>query len=165
MKDESNMITETDWQHLRHCLRLAEEALEAGDQPFGSVLVDAENKVLAEARNRVNEINSLAHPEIELAYWAAEWLTEEERKRTTLYTSGEHCPMCAAAHGWVGLGKIVYLSSGQQLSEWMDEMGAPLAPIRMLSIQDVAPAIEVTGPVLRLTDEIKELHRRYYQQR
>jgi len=25
-----------------------------------------------------------------------------------MYTSGEHCPMCAAAHGWVGIGKLVY---------------------------------------------------------
>ena len=115
------------------------------------MLVNAKDEVLAEARNRTNEINNLAHPEIELAYWAAEWLTEEERKQTILYTSGEHCPMCAAAHGWVGLGKIVYLSSGQQLSEWMDEMNVPPAPIRMVPIQEIAPEVEVVGPVPQLS--------------
>ena len=156
-------ITEDDLKHLRHCLRLAEDALEAGDQPFGSILVSADNEVLAEARNRINEINNLAHPEIALARWAAKHLGEEERKRTTLYTTGEHCPMCAAAHGWVGLGKIVYLSSGQQLSEWLKEMDAPTAPVRMIPIQDVTPDVVVIGPVPELADEIKELHRRYYR--
>ena len=157
-------MTNNDLKHLRDCLRLAEAALEAGDQPFGSVLVNAENEVLAEARNRINEINNLAHPEIALAHWAAEHLSEGDRKRTTLYTSGEHCPMCAAAHGWVGLGKIVYLSSGQQLSAWLKEMNAPPAPINMIPIRDIAPAVEVVGPVPELADQIKGLHRRYYQQ-
>ena len=163
MKHKDDSITESDLKHLRHCLQLAETALEAGDQPFGSVLVNAKDEVLAEARNRTNEINNLAHPEIELAYWAAEWLTEEERKQTILYTSGEHCPMCAAAHGWVGLGKIVYLSSGRQLSAWMDEMNAPPAPINMIPIQEIAPGVEVVGPVPQLVDDIRELHRRYYE--
>ena len=161
--NENKDITENDWKHLRHCLQLAEAALAAGDQLFGSVLVSAEDDVLAEARNRINEIDNLAHPEIKLARWVAEHLGEEERKRTTLYTSDEHCPMCAAAHGWVGLGKIVYLSSGQQLGEWLKEMNAPAAPINMIPIQDIAPAIEVVGPVPQLIDEIKEMHRRYYE--
>ena len=165
MKQANNTISESDLKHLRHCLRLAKTALEAGDQPFGSILVSADNKVLAEARNRINEINNLAHPEIELARWATKHLNEEERKCTTLYTTGEHCPMCAAAHGWVGLGKIVYLSSGQQLSEWFKEMDAPPAPVRMIPIQDIAPGVVVVGPVPKLADEIKELHRRYYRRR
>lgn len=35
---------------------------------------------MAEERNRVNEINILYHPEIELAKWAVENLNAEERK-------------------------------------------------------------------------------------
>jgi len=30
-------------------------------------------------------------------------MTPAERLQATVYTSGEHCPMCAAAHGWAGL--------------------------------------------------------------
>lgn len=63
----SNELNDTDLKHLEHCLGLAEEALKAGDEPFGSILVNANNEVIAEARNQVNEINNLAHPEIELA--------------------------------------------------------------------------------------------------
>lgn len=36
------------------CIELAGEALEAGDDPFGSVLVAADGKVLFEDRNRVS---------------------------------------------------------------------------------------------------------------
>ena len=56
-------MTDDELRHLRRCVELATEALEAGDEPFGSVLVAADGTV------------------------------------------GEHCPMCAAAHGWVGLGR------------------------------------------------------------
>jgi tRNA(Arg) A34 adenosine deaminase TadA len=36
--------------HLARCVELAREALDAGDDPFGSVLVDADDNVVAEAR-------------------------------------------------------------------------------------------------------------------
>lgn len=42
------MITDHDMQHLRRCVALAAEALEAGDKPFGSVLVDSDGQVLRE---------------------------------------------------------------------------------------------------------------------
>ena len=51
---------------------------------------------------------------------------EAERAGATVYTSGEHCPMCAAAHGWVGLGRVVYVASSAQLAGWLEEMGVPL---------------------------------------
>src|SRR3712207_7274778 len=40
-------------------------------------------------------------------------------RSATVYTSGEHCPLCAAAHAWVGLGRIVYASSSVQLTAWL----------------------------------------------
>src|SRR3712207_8514694 len=70
------------------------------------------------------------HPEFAIARWAAEHLTPDERAAATVYTSGEHCPMCAAAHAWVGLGRIVYASSSAQLVSWRAELGVPPAPVR-----------------------------------
>lgn len=156
-------LTPTDLRHLRHCLALATEALQAGDEPFGSILVGAGGEVLAEARNRVNELTNLAHPEIELAQWAAISLAPAARAAATLYTSGEHCPMCAAAHGWVGLGKIVYLSSAGQLMQWLSELGVPDAPIRFMPVQDIIRDVEVAGPASgELLEEIKALHVAYH---
>ncbi len=100
------MLDDAKLQHLRRCLELATEALEAGDEPFGSVLVAEDGTVLAEDHNRVASGDRTRHPEFELARWAAANLTPGERAAATVFTSGEHCPMCAAAHGWVGLGRI-----------------------------------------------------------
>ena len=97
MKEKLN---EQDYQFLKRCLELAEEASNAGDQPFGSILVSGDGRILAEERNRINEINVLFHPEIELSKWAVENLSVEERKAATMYTSGEHCPMWAARMLW-----------------------------------------------------------------
>ncbi len=159
----SSSLTPTDVRHLRHCLALATESLHAGDEPFGSVLVGARGEVLAQARNRVNELNHLAHPELELAQWAAAHLAPAARAAATLYTSGEHCPMCATAHGWVGLGKIVYLSSAEQLTQWLAELGVPEAPIRFLPVQDIIRDVEVAGPASgELLQAVIALHVAYH---
>jgi len=39
-------VTGADLPHLRRCVELAAEAVEAGDSPFGSVLVAADGTVL-----------------------------------------------------------------------------------------------------------------------
>ena len=154
------MLTGVEIAHLRRCIELAAEALQAGDEPFGSVLVDRDGRVLAEDRNRVADGDETRHPEFELARWAANHMTPEARAAATVYTSGEHCPMCAAAHAWVGLGRIVYASSSAQLVEWRRELGAPASPVCPLPIRDVAPGVLVEGPVPELADELRTLHRR-----
>ena len=155
----SKNITTTDEKYLRRCLELAADAVKAGDEAFGSVLVNEAGEIIAEARNRVNEKTVLAHPEIDLAYWAAENLTQEECEKTTMYTTGEHCPMCSAAHGWVGLGTLVYLSSAKQLGAWQKEFNLPAAPIHFLPVEDIIKNVEVRGPVEgELLEEIKKLH-------
>lgn len=155
------MITDKDRQHLRRCVELATEALEAGDEPFGSVLVAGDGQVLREDRNRANTVDATYHPEIAVAQWAAKNMTPDARAKAVVYTSGEHCAMCSAAHAWAGLGRIVYVSSSKQLGKWMDEMGVKSSsPINTLSIQEVAPNIPVDGPIAGLDEEVKELQRR-----
>lgn len=156
------MIQASDLPHLRRCVELAREALEAGDQPFGSVLVSADGKVLFEDRNRVAGGDHTRHPEFEIARWAATHLTPADRAAATVYTSGEHCPMCAAAHGWVGLGRIVYVSSSEQLVGWLGELGAALPPVNTLPIQTVVPAAVVDGPEPGLAEQVRALHRQFH---
>ena len=152
-------LRKSDEEFLRRCLELARESVEAGDEAFGSVLVNEYGEIIAEARNRVNEKTILAHPEIDLAYWAAENLSAEERAKTTMFTTGEHCPMCSAAHGWVGIGSLVYLSSAKQLGEWQKDYDLPAAPINFLPVEDIIKNIEVRGPAEGdLLQEIKKLH-------
>ncbi len=159
------MINEIDLKHLRRCVELATTALEVGDEPFGSVLVSSDGEVLAEDHNHVAGGDHTRHPEFELARWAANHMTVEERSRATVYTSGEHCPMCAAAHGWVGLGRIVYASSSKQLSEWLGELGVAPPRVRTLAIQDVIHDAVVDGPVPELAEEVRQLHHRFHAAR
>ena len=155
-------MTPDELVHLHRCAELAAEALAAGDEPFGSVLVGADGTVLAEERNRVGSGDDTRHPEFELARWAAANLAPGQRASATVFTSGEHCPMCAAAHAWVGLGRIVYVSSSEQLTAWLAELGVPpSSPVRALPIRDVAPGLTVQGPVPELAEQVRELHRRF----
>ncbi|RUO23690.1 tRNA-specific adenosine deaminase [Aliidiomarina iranensis] len=149
--------------YLRRCVELAAEALEAGDQPFGSVLVAANGEVLLEERNRVVTSDRTRHPEVELARWAAINMTPQERAAATVYTSGEHCPMCSAAHGLVGLGRIVFVSSAQQLTTWLAEFGAPTPKVKPLSVNEVVPGVVVDGPVPSLAEAVYRLHQRLHQ--
>jgi tRNA(Arg) A34 adenosine deaminase TadA len=156
------VVRDTELPYLRRCVELAAEALEAGDEPFGSVLVGADGTVLGEDHNRVASGDRTRHPEFELARWSAAHLTPAERAAATVYTSGEHCPMCAAAHAWVGLGRIVYVASSRQLSSWLAELGVPAPPVRPLPVDQVAPDVVVDGPVPGLADEVRALHRRFH---
>jgi len=156
------MVNDRDMQHLRRCIELATEALKLGDEPFGSVLVAADGEVLFEDHNHVASGDHTRHPEFEIARWAAANMTPEARAEATVYTSGEHCPMCAAAHGWVGLGRIVYVSSSEQLATWLTDLGVPAPPVRTLPIHEVVPNVVVDGPVMSLVEQVHDLHRRFH---
>lgn len=153
------MSNEAELGHLRRCVELAAEAVAAGDEPFGSVLVAEDGTVLHEDRNRVGDGDRTRHPELELARWAAANMPPDQRATATVFTSGEHCPMCASAHALVGLGRIVYATSSAQLADWLAELGVSPSPVRNLSIQEVAPSVDVEGPFPEFAAEIHELHK------
>ncbi|HEX2055610.1 MAG TPA: nucleoside deaminase [Nitrospiraceae bacterium] len=159
------MVKDAELKFLRRCIALAAKALDEGDEPFGSVLVGQDGTVLAEDRNRVRSGDRTRHPEFELARWAAVNMTSRDRATATVFTSGEHCPMCAAAHGWVGLGRIVYVTSSEQLVAWLSELGVPPPPVRPLPIREIVPGLTVEGPVSSLAGEVRDLHRRFYGSR
>jgi tRNA(Arg) A34 adenosine deaminase TadA len=151
-------ISEDDLERLRRCVELARAALDDGDEPFGSILVGRDGVTLFEDRNRVKDGDHTRHPEFSIARWAVENLNTDERARATVYTSGEHCPMCSAGHAWVGLGRIVYAASSEQLTQWRTEWGAPPSPVAPLPITAVAPRVPVDGPAPELTDAMKGLY-------
>ena len=156
-------VTDDDLVYLRRCVELARDAVNEGDEPFGSLLVDQDGAVRVEDHNRVSGGDATRHPEFAIARWAVENLTPDERPRATVYTSGEHCPMCAAAHGWVGLGRVVYAASSAQLTQWLVEWSAPAPPVAALPINAVAPGVAVDGPASQLTEEMKALYAKAFR--
>ncbi|NMO03161.1 nucleoside deaminase [Gordonia sp. TBRC 11910] len=155
MTDE---LSTADRQFLRAAVELARDAVAAGDEAFGSLLVDAAGVTLFADRNRVSGGDATRHPELAIAMWAVQNLSADERRTSVVYTSGEHCPMCSAAHAWVGLGRIVFASSSAQLAAWQAEWNLAAGPVASLPINVVAPTVPTSGPDPDLADEIRALH-------
>ena len=157
-------LTDEELGLLQRAVELAAAALEAGDDPFGSLLVIGEGEVLAEELNReVSSGDPPAHPELALARWAATNLSRSDREAATVYTSGEHCPMCAAAHAWVGLGRVVFAASSAQLAQWRAGWGRPASPVAVLPINAIAPGVTVVGPVPPYDETMRRIHERAAQ--
>jgi tRNA(Arg) A34 adenosine deaminase TadA len=156
------VVSQVDLQHLRRCVELARTALEKGHGPFGAVLVGAKGQTLYEDHNRVTDYDQTLHAELNVVRWVVANLAPVQRVRAIIYTSCEQCPMCAAAHAWAGLGRIVYATSSAQLTAWLTEWDAP-TPVAMLPINTVAPRVVVDGPAVELEDEMKALYEARYR--
>jgi tRNA(Arg) A34 adenosine deaminase TadA len=118
--------------------------------------VSGTGTVLAEDSNaEVTTQDVTAHPELALARWASINLDADERAAATMYTSCEHCAMCAGAFYWTGVGRLVFALSGQQLGE---HRPAGL-PVLALSCREVFArgnaAIAVEGPVAAVEAEAR----------
>jgi len=109
-------VDSQDEGYLRAAIRLASEARQAGDQPYGALLVAADGTVLAEDRNTVvTERDIAAQPELKLARWAARELSLPAARTTTMYTSCQPCAMCANAIARANLARVVFALAGDQL--------------------------------------------------
>jgi tRNA(Arg) A34 adenosine deaminase TadA len=154
-------VTDGDLTFLRRAIELSAEARARGEQPFGSLLVDGDGRVLAEDGNTVVADRDIsAHPELKLAVWAARHLTPEQAARTTLYTSCENCAMCSGAFVWSGLGRLVFALSGEQLRA----LQGGAAPALALSAPEVfaraSRPIAWAGPAL--VDEAAAVHEGFW---
>ncbi|MEV4840473.1 nucleoside deaminase [Nonomuraea sp. NPDC049486] len=118
-----------DERRLRRAIELAASARDAGNPPFGSLLVGPDGTVLAEERNTtVADRDITAHPELKLARWAARELDPATAAGTTMYTSCQPCGMCAGAIERSGLGRVVFALSGEQLDAMKPGGGFPPVP-------------------------------------
>ncbi|MBW9205306.1 nucleoside deaminase [Mumia sp. zg.B17] len=156
-------FSDDDLRHLRRCVALAAIGLDEGNEPFGSVLVSADGTVLFEDHNREKDGDHTRHPELAIVRWAVENLEPEDRASATVYTSGEHCAMCSAAHAWVGLGRIVYVVASTRLAALLEEWGVGPSPVAPLPITTVAPGLAVEGPVEALAAEMEALYERCFR--
>jgi tRNA(Arg) A34 adenosine deaminase TadA len=99
-----------DERLLRESFKVAKQARDGGDHPFGSVLADADGNILHVQGNGYSSEGGdrTAHAERLLASWAAKNLTLEQLAGSTLYTSAEPCAMCSGAIYWAGIGRVVF---------------------------------------------------------
>jgi len=132
---------------LTRSIELAAEAAASGNRPFGAVLVAATGTVLAEGRNEVASAGDItAHAELAAIRRATADGYADRFPGSTMYASGEPCPMCAAACVWAGVTRIVFAASTEGFSTIL-----PDGPHFTLGCADLIATtdaeITVIGPV------------------
>jgi len=88
------MNTQEHEKFIRQCLELAQESLDSGDNPFGSVVVK-DNEIIAQARNSAMHDDITDHAEVIAMRRARKALGTSDLTGCTLYTNCEPCPMCS----------------------------------------------------------------------
>jgi tRNA(Arg) A34 adenosine deaminase TadA len=133
--------TEADLGFMR--LALAEAAL--GDYPFGAVIV-RDGAVLARGRNLgKQEQDPTAHGEMVPIRNFLAAHGPEKLKGTTLYTSGESCPMCMGAIVWCGISRVVF---GASIAELATKIGQIMVTDAEIAAKTPFADIALTGGVL-----------------
>jgi len=99
---------------MRRADALRDEALRAGDQPFGAVVLRGELIVGAAPSRVVTATDPTAHAEMEAIRDAARRLLTRDLSGCVLVSTSRPCRMCEAAAGWAGIARMVY---GQALTD------------------------------------------------
>jgi tRNA(Arg) A34 adenosine deaminase TadA len=88
-------------------------AVDAGDQPYGAVVV-RDGRIVGEAPSRVvTGRDPTAHAEIEAIRDAARRLGTRSLEGCAMYSSSRPCPMCQAAGYWAGLSRVYHGVAGE----------------------------------------------------
>jgi tRNA(Arg) A34 adenosine deaminase TadA len=127
----SGLPDATEPRH-RRWMRLAlEQAVSArarGEPPFGAVVVDGQDNVVATDHDRVNEHADMsAHAEV-LAVRAACVTLGPDLRGCTLYTTCEPCPMC---YGTAWLARVDAIVFGTTMARVAELTGAAQRELRI----------------------------------
>ena len=151
-------MTSADERFVREVLALAREARDAGNHPFGSLLV-VDGAVVLTARNTVyTDRDPTAHAETNLVAEAIRRLSAEQIARSVLYTSCEPCAMCVGKMYWAGIRSLVYALPASELAALAG--GSFLVPCRDLFAR-AKDRVTVVGPLL--VDEARAVHEGFWQ--
>ncbi|WP_418286609.1 nucleoside deaminase [Halorubrum sp. DTA46] len=155
--DDSD-ASHTDHEYVDRAIELAAESVEAGNTPFGAVIV-VDGEIVGEGHNETRTNDDIAaHPEMTLARWAARELSPEERADCTMYASTEPCPMCATAIHYAGLDRVVFGVDGATLDRLTgDVVTIPCEEV----VRRAGGETTVEGPIA--TDAAMALHRSFYE--
>jgi tRNA(Arg) A34 adenosine deaminase TadA len=143
---------------LTAAIALAREARDAGNHPFGALMV-VDGAVVLTALNTVHtDRDPTAHAETNLVTEAVRRLSPEQIARSVLYTSCEPCAMCVGKMYWAGIRSVVYALPAGELAALAG--GSFLVPCRDLFAR-AKDGVTVTGPLL--VDEARAVHEGYWK--
>jgi tRNA(Arg) A34 adenosine deaminase TadA len=93
---------------MRRAEELRDEAVRAGDQAFGAVVLRDAEIVGAAPSRVVTAGDPTAHAEMEAIRDAARRLRTRDLSGCVLVSTSRPCRMCEAAAGWAGISRMVY---------------------------------------------------------
>lgn len=104
-------------QLIRQCIKLAEQAVQKGNHPFGALLILGEEIILTAENTAVTERDWTRHAELNLIRFATQDHDAQTLSRCTLYTSTEPCAMCSGAIYRVSIPRVVFGCSAEALGK------------------------------------------------
>lgn len=160
-----DQIPEADAAQLRHAYALAARARARGDRPFAAVIVAEDGTILAEGLSTqgAGGGGTLAHSEMNACQAViAAGIPRARLRRSTIYSSGEPCAMCAAAAFYAGVGRVVYGLSAQAILHLRNAQAhtAGLSLSCRAVLETAAEPVQVVGPCLE--DEAAVPHQGYW---
>lgn len=118
-----------DERFMKEAIRLSEEAVKHGNEPFGAVLVK-DGEIVFSNENQIYTMHDPSfHAEMGLIrrFCAETGITR--LSDYTLYSSCEPCFMCSGAMVWTKLGTLVYAASNIDLEEILGKEGSNCSQI------------------------------------
>lgn len=96
-------------QYMKIAIEEAYDGINAGDGgPFGAVIVK-DGKIIGRGHNRVvKNGDPTCHGEMEAIRDACKKMGTFDLSGSTIYTTGEPCPMCLGAILWANIEKVYY---------------------------------------------------------
>ena len=145
-------------EFIRRANKLAEQAVEHGNHPFGALLVH-QGKIILEAENTVNsEQDPTGHAETNLVRAAGKLIAPDILRDSILYTSTEPCVMCSGAMYWGGISHVVYCCSESTLAKYAGDDF--LTPCKEIFAKGKSRTVKIEGPILE--EEGAPLHAKYW---
>lgn len=133
-------MTTATARFLAEAVRLARENAEAGQRPFGALVV-RDGEVLGTGVNEaLRRGDPTAHAEVEAIRAAA--ARASDLTGTTVVSSCEPCPMCRAAAAVAGVTRMVYAATAEEAAAAGFGLGPAAAELQRLMRGAGAPAVE-----------------------
>jgi tRNA(Arg) A34 adenosine deaminase TadA len=110
----------SDEEAMALAIDASQQALQAGNMPFGACLLSEAGELLhVAANNQVSSGDFSGHAEMVLLREASMRLGSAALRGTTLFASGEPCAMCSGALYWAGVRRLFYAASQQDIADCM----------------------------------------------
>lgn len=127
-----------DEDFLQQAIELARANIAKGGRPFGAVVVK-DGEVVASSVNQTFETNDPTdHAEMAALRAASKALNSPDLRGTTMYASGQPCPMCVAAMRIAGVERAVHAYSNDDgapfglSNAWLyGELASPATELKM----------------------------------